>query len=133
MESVKVANAEDRMVDEFRRLDEERRTATLRDILLTQALNSVFGNAASLGTGLILILAAGSMLAGSFTVGNFALFVSYLGMFGWVNQEICEVLTGYRRTGVSVDRLRALMRGTQPSALVTHGSVRTNGDSARVP
>ena len=73
VESVKVANAEDRMIEQFQRLNDRRRAATLRDILLNQALSSVFQNATSIGTGLILILAAQSMQSGSFTIGDFAL------------------------------------------------------------
>ena len=133
VESVKVANGEDRMTGHFQELNNLRRTATLRDILLGQALNSVFRNANNLGTGLILILAAQSMLAGSFTVGDFALFVYYLGLFGWFNSEIGTVLTGYRRVEVSTDRLQGLMRGTEAPALVAHGPVYLRGRYPDLP
>ena len=133
VESVKVANAEDRMVEQFQKRNDLRRTATLRDILLNQALNSVFRNANNLGTGLILILAAQSMQSGSFTVGDFALFVYYIGLFGWFNQQIGAVFTGYRRVEVSTDRLQGLMRGAEAPALVSHGPVYLRGRYPDLP
>ena len=63
----------------FRRLNEQRRTAMLADRLATQALDAITANAAGVGTGLIMLLAAGSLRDGSLTVGDFVLFVSYLG------------------------------------------------------
>ena len=65
--------------------------------------------------------------------GRDPLFVSYIGMFGWLNQEIGGTLTGYRRVGVSVDRLQELMRGAQPPELVSHGPVHLRGDLPPVP
>ena len=46
------------------------------------------------------------MRDGSFSIGDFALFVSYLYMVGWLNSEIGGVLAEYRQTGVSFDRLQ---------------------------
>ena len=106
MEAIKVANAELRMLGELKRLNSRRKTYTIRDTLLTQALNSVFQNTVTLGTGLILLIAASSMRSGSFTIGDFALFVSYLYTVGWLNTEVGNVLAEYRQTGVSFDRLR---------------------------
>ena len=48
----------------FHDLNEARRRATLRDLLLTQLLSSVSLNAANLGTGLLLLLAAQAMQSG---------------------------------------------------------------------
>jgi ATP-binding cassette subfamily B protein len=79
--AVKVAGAEDRVVDHLRVRNEVRRKATLAEVLLTQLLNSVTNNTTHFGTGLVLLIAGQSMKAGTFTVGDFALFVSYLGHF----------------------------------------------------
>ena len=55
VETIKVANAESRMLGELKRLNNRRKTYTIRDTLLTQALNSVFQNTVTIGTGLILL------------------------------------------------------------------------------
>ncbi len=133
VEAIKVANAESRMVTEFKRLNSRRKTFTIRDTLLTQSLNSVFQNTVTIGTGLILLIAASAMRDGSFTIGDFALFVSYLYMVGWLNSEIGGVLAEYRQTGVSFDRLRGLIPSAPAGRLVQHQQAYLAGDFPDVP
>ncbi len=133
VEAIKVANAESRMITEFKRLNSRRKTFTIRDTLLTQSLNSVFQNTVTIGTGLILLIAAAAMRDGSFTIGDFALFVSYLYMVGWLNSEIGGVLAEYRQTGVSFDRLRGLIPSAPAGRLVQHQRAYLAGDYPDVP
>ena len=133
VEAIKVANAESRMIAEFKRLNSRRKTYTIRDTLLTQSLNSVFQNSVTIGTGLILLIAASAMRDGSFTIGDFALFVSYLYMVGWLNTEVGAVLAEYRQTGVSFDRLRGLIPSAPPGRLVQHQRTYLAGDLPDVP
>ena len=133
VEAIKVANAEGRMLGELKRLNSRRRTFTIRDTLLTQALNSVFQNTVTIGTGLILLIAASEMRSGLFTIGDFALFVSYLYTVGWLNTEVGGVLAEYRQTGVSFDRLTGLMQGAAPGSLVRHQQAHLSGELPGVP
>ena len=118
VQAIQVAAAEDQVIAHLRRLNAERRRLMLRDRLLTQVLDSVYGSTASLGTGLILLLAAGAMQDGSFSVGDFALFVSYLGFITRLTQFIGQILAHYRQTGVAVERLTMLLQGAPPATLV---------------
>ena len=133
VEAVKVAGAETQMVAKFQRLNDLRRSATMRDLLFNQALNSVFQNSSSLGTGLILILAAQSMHQGSFTIGDFALFFTNMQMMGWFSESIGGTLTRYRQAGVSLDRLQRLMKDAEPAELTAHSPVYLRGDFPEVP
>lgn len=127
VQAVKVASAEENVVRHFDTLNEARRKATLNDLLYTQLLTSVSVNAANLGTGILLLIAANSMRTGRFTVGDFALFVSYLGWLSQVTSMFGNFLTQYRQTGVSIDRLLLLLQDAPPQALVTHSRVYLNG------
>jgi ATP-binding cassette subfamily B protein len=80
VQAVQIANAENGVVDHFRGLGEARRGAALRERAIALITESVYWNTVYLGTGLILLLGARSMRDGTFTVGDFALFVSYLGL-----------------------------------------------------
>ncbi len=112
--AVKVAGAESRVVRYLEVVNERRRAAGVRDTVLTQFLNGVAQNTASLGTGLLLLGAAGTMRDGRFSVGDFALFVSYLGWLAQTTSAVGEFLTKLRQVGVSLDRLYALMLGDSP-------------------
>ncbi|MCB1246656.1 MAG: ABC transporter ATP-binding protein [Acidimicrobiia bacterium] len=82
-QSIKVAGAEDDILGRFTELNEVRRTKMVRDRTLTAVLEAVFRNTVNIGTGLVLLLAAGRLVAGSeagITVGEFTLIVFLLGL-----------------------------------------------------
>jgi ATP-binding cassette, subfamily B, bacterial len=116
--AIKVAGAGPNVVGRFRALNEARRQTALRDHLFQGALNSLNSGVVSVGTGVVLLLAARAMRAGAFTVGDFALFVTYLGQLTWFPEEIARLLTEYRLAGVSVERLTALLGGAPRATLV---------------
>ncbi|GAB4194764.1 MAG: ABC transporter ATP-binding protein [Roseiflexaceae bacterium] len=119
-QAIQVAGAEGRVVAHFRRLNEVRRRAMLLDSLLSELLDSIFANTVNLGTALILLLGAQSMRTGSFTVGDFALFVYYLSFVTDFTQFFGNFLAHYQQTGVSFQRMLALLQGAPPASLVAH-------------
>jgi ATP-binding cassette, subfamily B, bacterial len=127
VQAVQVAGAETRVISHFHKLNEARRKAGLRDRLFSDLLESVFWNTVNLGTGLILILAAGAIRAGTFTVGDFALFVYYLGWLAAFTGHFGVMLARYRQAGVSFERMVTLLYGAPPETLVAHSPVYLHG------
>ena len=117
-EAIKVAGAEDHVLNEFDRVNAARKQATLRDTLLTQTLNAVFRNLEGISVGAILIVAGHAMLSGELTVGDLVLFVFYLEQFSWLSRGLGQVMTEYRQLGVGLGRLDELMPGAPPEKLV---------------
>ena len=118
VETVKASNAEERVLEEFERVNGERGRTSLKDEVLGQAMAAFSSNAHHVATGLLLALLARSMVQGEMTVGDLSLFVFYLGNSGDFSREIGKLLTDYRRIGVSTGRLLELMPGSSPEALV---------------
>jgi ATP-binding cassette subfamily B protein len=110
VQAVQIARAERGVVEHFRRLSEIRRKTVLRERAFNLLTGSVYWNTVHLGTGMILLLGANAMREGTFTVGDFALFVSYLGFVTEFSGFIGLFLTQYKQLGVSVARMLALMR-----------------------
>jgi ATP-binding cassette subfamily B protein len=133
VQMVQAAGAEERTVARFRRLNEQRRTAMLADRLATQALDAITSNTVSVGTGLIMLLAAGSLRGGSLTVGDFALFVSYLGLIADFTAGFGQFLAHYRQTGVAFARMSDLLGGAPPVALVVPTPLYLRGPLPTVP
>lgn len=127
VQAIKLAGAEESVAEHVRRLGDSRRVETVRDSLFGEILRSVFFNTANLGTGLVLLLAAGSMRAGTFTVGDFALFAAYLSRIALFTGTAGELLARYRHARVSLERMRALMAGAPAQALVAHTPVHLDG------
>ena len=131
--AVKVAGAEENVAAHFRGINEARRKAALNDVLLTELLGSVSFNVANLGTGLMLLVAAQAMSSGSFTVGDFALFVSYLGWLTVVISMFGNYLTKYRQAQISLQRAIELLQGAPPKTLVQHNPVHMRGPLPEIP
>ncbi|HEU5346990.1 MAG TPA: ABC transporter ATP-binding protein [Ktedonobacterales bacterium] len=133
VQTIQAAGAEGRTMARFRRLNERRRKAMLADRLVTQALAAITSNTVSLGTGLIMLLAAGSLRDGSLTVGDFVLFVSYLGFIADFANGFGEFLAVYRQTGVAFTRMIALLGSAPPNAIVAHTPLYLRGPLPVVP
>jgi len=117
-QAIKVAGAEDHVIAHFRKLNEARRVTALKDVVFTEGLNSISASTVSLGTGLILLLGATAMQSGTFTVGDFALFVYYLNFVTDFTRFFGMFLANYKQSTVAFDRLNVLMQGASPQHIV---------------
>ena len=121
VQSVKVADAEAPMLARFEELNDQRRTAMVKDRTFTAGIEAVFHNTVNIGTGFILILVAGSLSidgTAGMTIGQFALFVSYLSMVTDSAWFIGVFLARLRQAEVSAERSIDLMRGADWTDLV---------------
>lgn len=136
VQAIKVAGTQKRVVEYFERVNEVRRQAALKDLLLREILSSFLTNLANLGTAILLVAAAGMMqntAGNTLTVGDFALFVSYLGEFTVIAGFFGSSLTLYFQTEVSLLRLIELIPGVPPLSLVQHDKVYLRGQLPQLP
>jgi len=110
VQALKLGQAEEHVSTRFNRLNEERRQAALRDNLFKQWMKSLNQHVLSICTGLILLMCAAEMKAGHFTVGDFALFTSYLVNIGFSISLFGYMVFQHKRLKVSYDRMRTLFR-----------------------
>ena len=103
--AIKVAATESRVVDRFRALNDERRRSTLIDNLFNQILSSINFNLGHLATGVILIMVGQKMKSGSFTVGDLALFATYVGQVARSGSLLGTILANHKRADVSYQRM----------------------------
>ncbi len=127
VQAVKVASAEKDVIEHFRGLNDERRKVSLRDRLFNEVLHSIFRNGVNIGIGIILILASQAMRAGTFTVGDFALFVFFMDGISDSATFTGLLVARYKQIGVSIERMARLMEGAPPNALVEFGPVYMDG------
>ncbi|MCP5095186.1 MAG: ABC transporter ATP-binding protein, partial [Chloroflexi bacterium] len=96
-QAIKVGHAEIRVISRFRDLNERRRHAMIRDRLLTQLIDSLSDGTVDVGMGLILLVAANAMFTGAFTVGDFALFASYIWPSTHLMRTAGNLITRYKQ------------------------------------
>ncbi|NMI03820.1 ABC transporter ATP-binding protein [Paenibacillus sp. SZ31] len=110
VQALKLGQAEENVSSRFNQLNEDRRQAALRDNLFKQWMRSMNQHVLSICTGLILLMCAAEMKAGNFTVGDFALFTSYLANIGFSISLFGYMVFQHKRLKVSYDRMRKLFR-----------------------
>jgi ATP-binding cassette subfamily B protein len=127
VQAIKVATAEESVLAHFREINESRKRVAIRDRIFTEVLHSIFWNSANIGTGIVLILAAQQMSAGTFSVGDFALFVFYLGFLSELTTFSGLLIARYKQIGISIQRMYRLMPDSPPDALVEPVEMKFDG------
>ena len=141
VQAVKVANAEADVAAHFHRLNEARRAAALRERMFRGLLDALNMGMVSFGVGIILLLAGQAMTAGApgsgtqaaFTVGDFALFVSYLWFTTQVPSELGTFFGDYKTQEASIERMIELIRPEPPQTLVEFHPVYATGALPDLP
>src|SRR5690606_28200065 len=108
-----------------------RRKTALRDTILTELFRTVTDNMVNIATGIILLAGAAALRDGSFTVGDFALFVTYLPRLTGVMTFVGLMVVQHKRTGVAYERLGRLMVDAPVEALITTRELDLEHDQER--
>ncbi|NLG27929.1 MAG: ABC transporter ATP-binding protein [Chloroflexi bacterium] len=135
VQAVKANSAEESMLAHFVELNSARRSAALKDVLSGELLNVVNGNLVQFSIAAIMIMGATLMSTGdgSFTVGDFALFVTYLMMLGEYMRYFGYMIAQHKRVGVAYQRLESFMDDAPPQRLVQPIELHLEGDLPAVP
>jgi len=133
VQAVKVANAATSVNRRFAELNEGRRKVALRDSLFSQLLQTSFRSTIEISVGIILLVTAQDIRTGAFTVGDFALFLSYLWPVTDGLTYMGELLAVQKQSNVSVKRMDALMKNTHSHALVDPIDVHLDGKLDAIP
>ncbi|MCA9972592.1 MAG: ABC transporter ATP-binding protein, partial [Anaerolineales bacterium] len=133
VQAVKVANGYRGVARRFAQLNEERRQAALKDSLFLELLRTSFYSTIEVSTGLILLLAGQAMAGGSFSVGDFALFVAFLYPITDGMMTTAEMLATQKQVDVSVGRLETLLQDAPEGALVAPVALHLNGQHPPLP
>ncbi len=127
VQAVKLADATEPALTRFDSLNEIRRRAALRDTFLTELLRSINTNMATIGTAIVLLVAAADILDGSFTVGELAVFLTYLPRLTGYMAFAGDIVAQHRRTGVAYERIRRLTVDAPDSEILDRTRVPLHG------
>ena len=133
VQAVKVAHAEPEAVAHLATLSETRRMVEVRVGVLRESINSIQGMTVTFGVGMMLLLVGQAMQAGTFTVGDFALFTYYLWFATDLPGYLGNFFGDYKQQEVSITRLTALVPGEPPEVLVESHPVYLQGGEPPVP
>ncbi|MDX3852337.1 ABC transporter ATP-binding protein [Streptomyces sp. AK02-01A] len=132
VQAVQAAAAEEHVTAHIRRLNEARGGVAVREELFASAQRNAIGNAASLGIGLVLLLTAGRVRDGGFTVGDLALFTFYLQILTETLASLGILSVRLQRVAVALDRITGFLGERLRDALRADSAYRA-GKAPTVP
>lgn len=128
VQMVQVAGAEERAAQRYVRLNEARRSQVLQESLFQDVvITTLLQNASTISTGLLLLFSWRSMLAGSFTISDFALFTYFLPIINDFAMSIGQFFAAYRQSEAAFERLCEPLEAGQVKDLVRYQPVYLTG------
>lgn len=127
-QAVKVANSEGHAVRRLGALGEARRRAALAEVCYQGLMDHSAWAVIDVSMAGVLLLSAGAMRAGRFTVGDFGLFVAYLTQMSLYMGYLGELLARHRRVEVAYERLESHLAGAPQGTLVAHEPLHTDAE-----
>jgi ATP-binding cassette subfamily B protein len=133
VQAIKVAGAEGDVVTYLNRLNARRKQIDLSLALLFGLYDMLNNSVVNFGIGIVLLMAGTAIHQGVFSVGDFALFVSYLWFTTRVPSELGSFYSDYQTQAVSIERLLELIRPQPASTLIEFHPVYGRGLLPEVP
>ncbi len=133
IQAIQVSGAEDRIVTHFRKLNQERERAEVKDRLITRIIHSLSANISTVGTGLLLVVGARSIQSGGFSVGDFALFSALIWPLTMMFSTLGFYGAIYKQANVSIKRMLNIMEEEAPTKLVEHAPIYLNEALPEIP
>ncbi len=118
VQAVKVANAGAHFAARYGALSDTRRRMAMREQVFQGLLQTVNDSAVTFGIGMILLFAGSALAAGDFSVGDFALFTSYLWFTSQIPSELGTFYGDYKQQEVAIERMLELVRPEAAQALL---------------
>lgn len=118
--SIKVADAADHVVDRLRLLADRRRHTAVRDRVLEDSIMAWSAGAADVSFALVILVVSGALVAGTFTLGDLAL---YLGLLSWLTgfpRMVGRMLARRKQAQVAFDGMRMLVADEDAERVAMH-------------
>lgn len=108
-QALKINNAEQSFLKRLSVLGEERARASKRNAVFITTLTSIYDNIVNIGTALLLLLIAGKIKNGMFSLGSFTIFIFFLGYVSNLTRLFGTSLAGFKSSTVSLERIKSVI------------------------
>jgi ATP-binding cassette subfamily B protein len=120
VQTIKISGSENSILKHFEKLNRTRLDAVLKDTLFEAGLQAVLGSTVYIGTGVMMLVVARSMIKGEFPIGDFSMFVVYLGTLASCVDRILELVSLSKQAEVSYDRIIELVGEEKANKLTAY-------------
>lgn len=128
VQTIKISGAHDSVLEHYEKLNKKRLDAVLKDKLFESSLQAITGSTVYIGTAIMMLVVAQSMMQGKFPIGDFSMFVYYLGTLANCVDRIIELVSESKQAEVSYDRIIELVGKQNEKELTAHSDLRVFKD-----
>jgi len=125
VQTIKISNSQDGVLKYYEKLNTIRLGAVLKDTLFESSLQAVLSSTVYIGTAVMMLVVAKSMIRGEFPIGDFSMFVIYLGTLASCVDRIVELVSLTKQAEVSYDRIIELVGEENENELAVHCDLST--------
>ncbi|MEZ4862754.1 MAG: ABC transporter ATP-binding protein [Caldilineaceae bacterium] len=125
---VKVTDSVEHVLRHFHGINETRRKAEVQEKLYNYLSHATSEQVTQLGIGLILLLAGLGIRNGSFSVGDFALFMYYIWFITWFFRDCGSFVGDYQTQAISLARIEELAQSGVREALLPDRPIYLDAD-----
>lgn len=124
VQTIKITGSEESVLKNYDKLNSKRLNTVMRDILFDSSLQAILGGTVYIGTAIMMFIVAKSMMKGQFPIGDFSMFVCYLGTLADCVDRIMELVTEGKKAEVSYDRIVELLESENEKELTRFKDLR---------
>jgi len=105
IQAIKLSGSEDSIINNFKEVNKEREHFAILDNLISQLLNVIYANAVSFSTGLVLIANIIFINEGMLNLGDFTIFVYYMGFVSMSIEYFGDAIIEQKRAKVALKNI----------------------------
>lgn len=109
VQTIKISDSQDSILKHYEKLNKARLKVVLKDTLFGSGLQAILGSTVYVGTAVIMLVVAKKMMQGEFQIGDFSMFIAYLGTLASCVERIVELVACSKQAQVSYDRILELV------------------------
>jgi ATP-binding cassette subfamily B protein len=109
VQTIKISHSQSSVLKHYEKLNKVRLNAVLKDTLFESSLQAVLSSTVYVGTAVMMLVVAKNMIQGEFLIGDFSMFVAYLGTLASCVDRIVELLSLMKQAEVSYERIIELV------------------------
>jgi ATP-binding cassette subfamily B protein len=130
-QTIKISGEHDSVLNHYEKLNRKRLDVVLKDKLFESIVQAVTGSTVYIGTAVMMLVIAKSMMQGEFPIGDFSMFVCYLGTLASCVDRITELVSEAKQAEVSYDRIIELVGKQSENQLTAHYDLSAFGDMGK--
>ncbi|KAA3658050.1 MAG: ABC transporter ATP-binding protein, partial [Chloroflexi bacterium] len=128
IQAVKAADAERSVMSFLQTLSHQRRVANVRHGTFWALFRSASDNIGDIAVALMVVMSGVALRDGTFTVGDFSLFSTYLFFAARFPADLGSYLSEIAQQRVVLDRTQEMLPTAAPDSLIVHGPIYENGN-----